>query len=108
MKWQTNAKEELLQILTNNDLTIKCAEVMYIKWCYPRYEVAEKFNLISGHNQSDLEKFLGQLDFDYGDGFQQVCGTIWFTNGVWATRVYADGHEWWEVCELPDIPEYLL
>jgi len=55
---------------------------------------------------SYYQQFMNALDFKYesSHGGQQLYGTIWFTDGTWATRGEYDGSEWWERHRLPTIP----
>jgi len=49
-----------------------------------------------------------QVDqYDRGHGLQEIFGTVWFEDSTWATRGEYDGSEWWEVHEIPEIPDHL-
>jgi len=56
-----------------------------------------------------MQEFLNKLDFEYDNGFglQRLFGVVWFEDGTWATRGEYDGSEWWEVHEIPEIPDHL-
>lgn len=71
-------------------------------WCE-----SETFNLKIGYSSVDFASFLSYIDFDYDNGYggQELFGTIWFEDGVWASRGEYDGSEWWDVNVVPDIPE---
>jgi len=106
-----NAKQELLSLLEKT-APIKCAQIKY----YPlndayrlNDDLPSFYNLKVNHTEKELNKFLDSLDFNYdsGYGWQQLFGTIWFTDGSWAERGEYDGSEWWEHRSLPDIPQNL-
>jgi hypothetical protein len=69
-------------------------------------ETFRSIALKKGHSEEDLHTFLESLDFQYDAGFggQNLFGTIWFTDGTWATRGEYDGSEWWEHHTRPEIP----
>lgn len=90
-----NAKKEFLSFTKNNK--IKCAQI-------------EGMDLKVGFTTEEYNKFINNLDFEYNAGYggQELYGTIWFTDGTWATRGEYDGSEWWEIHQLPEIPEELI
>lgn len=100
-----NAKQELLSLLEKKT-PIKCAQ---IKSYFVNNGPLIFYNLKVNHTEEELNKFLDSLDFNYdsGYGWQQLFGTIWFTDGSWADRDEYDGSEWWEHRRLPDIPQDL-
>jgi hypothetical protein len=86
--------------------TVKCAEISY----NPFYnDYSADVILKVGHTEQEFNEFLEKLDFEYDSGYgtQELYGTIWCTDGSWYTRGEYDGSEWWELCMLPGIPEYL-
>ncbi len=91
----TNAKAEFIDLVDTR--RVLCAEVST--------ETSE-FVLKVGHSPTEVCEFLDSLDFEYEDGFggQELFGTVWFTDGTWATREEYDGSEWWEIHALPEIP----
>jgi len=44
------------------------------------------------------------IAYDPGFGIQHVHGTVWFENGIWATRHEYDGSEGWELHIYPKLP----
>lgn len=75
-------------------------------------EILKVIKLYKDDNEvgsNGYENFMESLDFKYesSHGGQQLYGTIWFSDGTWATRGEYDGSEWWEHHRRPAIPEYL-
>ena len=102
-----NAKEELLRLLKEYNLTIKCAKINHEDW---RGEIDSNIILKVGYNEEDYAKFLNELNFDYDSGFggQRLFGEVWLTNDTWLSRGEYDGSEWWEYNVLPEIPKECL
>lgn len=101
-----NAKEELLNILNENSLTIKAA-LIFKKSYYAKNDI-EAFLKVN-YTIGDLVNFLETLDFEYNNGYntQELYGTVWLTNGNWIERGEYDGSEWWEYKTCPEIPDEL-
>lgn len=99
-----NAKNELLEEV--GKIRIKCAEIKYGPWGKP----SQEFLLKVGYSENDLIEFLGNLDFEYDDGYgsQELDGTVWLQDGTWLDRGEYDGSEWWAHRMLPIIPHKLL
>lgn len=95
-----NAKQELQDILKDK-APIKCAVIYSEK----KYAVL-KLN----YTESDYEKFLNEIDFDYDSGYgsQELGGIVWFEDGTWLSRGEYDGSEWWNHHVLPAIPAECL
>ena len=75
-------------------------------------EILKVIRLYKDDNEvgsNGYEEFMKSLDFKYesSHGGQQLYGTIWFSDGTWATRGEYDGSEWWEHHRRPAIPEHL-
>jgi len=103
-----NAKEELLKLIEEEDKTIKCAKIEYgLPWLTDDGRTAI---LKVDYTKEDYEKFLNDLDFEYGKNFDEpdLDGIIWFIDNTWADReIYLRMHQW-EIRILPEIPEELL
>jgi hypothetical protein len=65
------------------------------------------FNLTTGWNSEDWNRFLSDIDFEYdcGYGGQNLFGTIWYADGTWSEEY--DGSEWWDYHICPNIPAEL-
>lgn len=96
-----NAKQELLDIVTTNNLTIlkidvQCANTDYDEH-YNECGISIK-PLIS----------LDDLNFEYDSryGLQYLLGTVYCkdsnNNPVWLTRGEYDGSEWWNINTIPE------
>ena len=48
------------------------------------------------------------IAYDPGYGTQHVYGTVWFENGIWATRHEYDGSEGWELHVYPTVPKRVI
>ena len=109
MSYNLNARDELLQILKEHNLIIKCAKINYGEQWDDEEKVPE-YILKVGYNKEDYNKFLNELNFDYDSGFggQRLFGKIWLTNNTWLSRGEYDGSEWWEYNILPEIPKECL
>ena len=109
-----NAKEEFLSSISTKP--VKCAEIVYTAsslWAMNEEDspAPKKIFLKVGYNETDWEKFLADLDFDYDAGYggQELFGTVWFEDSEeWMTRGEYDGSEWWEVHSIPAIPQHLI
>lgn len=104
-----NAREEFLELAVNEENTrsVLCAKISH-QATYD-WDEEKAFVLKANHTLPEYLDFLQSLDFDYDCGFgsQELFGTVWFTDGTWATRGEYDGSEWWQVHECPEIPEEL-
>ena len=67
------------------------------------------FNLTTGWDSEDWNKFLADLNFEYncGYGSQNLFGTIWYVDGTWSDRGEYDGSEWYDYHVCPSIPKDL-
>lgn len=103
-----NAKEELLNLLKEEKVTLKCGYVEEVYYRIPKQD-RKKFLLPVGYKREQLNRFMKELNFDYDNGYgsEELGGTLWFTDGTWADRGEYDGSEWWEYHKLPEIPEEL-
>ena len=92
-----NAKQELLKIVNDNNITILKIDIKY----YGDVDINDK--PVNKHITS-----LDELDFDYdaGYGVQELYGTIYCkdsnNNPVWLTREEYDGSEWWRINTIPE------
>lgn len=82
-----NAKEELLK-------HIGAREVKYVVVFFRRNKSI----------QGTLDEVLPRLDFEYTHGWQELEGTVWYSDGTWSERGEYDGAEWWEHRECPPLP----
>jgi hypothetical protein len=103
-----NAKEELLEILSNDTDKIKCANITHGQGWGNSEE--DEFKLPVQHTDFELTSFIESLDFKYdaGVGGQELFGIVWLKDGTWLSRGEYDGSEWWEHNVLPEIPKELL
>lgn len=96
-----NAKQELLNIIVPENLTILKIEITYN---HADYDIScDNYNtIIKGITTLD------DLDFDYNAGFgtQELFGVVYCKDSnnhpVWLTRGEYDGREWWEINTIPD------
>ena len=103
---KTNAKQEFLNHVASYGKQVKCANIQYgCDWD----DNQRNYSLKLGYTSNDLDCFLNMLDFCYDSGFggQELYGTIWYTDGTWSERGEYDGSEWWNYCEVPEIPDEL-
>ena len=72
-------------------------------------EPVRKMILKVGWNDSDLNNFLNNLNFDYNRywGAQEFYGYIWMNDGTWFERNINGESENWEYKKCPDIPKVL-
>lgn len=100
-----NAKEEFINLV--RDKKVLCGKITIIDmW---EHTVKVDTTLKVNHSSEDYEKFLNDIDVEYDNGYggQELYGTIWFTDGTWATRSEYDGSESWDLHDRPDPPEEL-
>jgi len=103
-----NAKEEFIRLC--KEKTPRCVTITLEYWCTEKGMVeTPSINLKCYYTPEDMQEFLNKLDFEYDNGFgvQRLFGVVWFEDGTWATRGEYDGSEWWEVHEIPEIPDHL-
>lgn len=100
-----NAKQELIEHLVDNGLSLKCANVSVRD-----FNDNIKATLSVNHTNDELLDFLHKLDVEYdsGDGIQGINGILWHTNDSWSERRGYDDSEWWEHNPYPEIPKELL
>jgi len=107
---KTNAKQEFLNHIQQNNLSVLCATIQKGDDYDDDEEIIERtFNLTTGYTKEDWNEFLSNIDFMYDSGYggQEVFGTIWYTDGTWSERGEYDGSEWWNYQKCPDIPSEL-
>ena len=108
MAKNTNAKQEFLNHINQNNVEVFCATIQKGDDYGDDDEIIERtFILTTGYTQKDWNDFLSKLDFMYDSGYggQEVFGTIWYKDGTWSERGEYDGSEWYEYHKCPDIPE---
>lgn len=107
MSSMTNAKEELLAIITTKQLKIKCAQLCFGD---PNYKEVNYINLKINYTEKEYQTFLHKIDIEYNSGFggQELFGIVWLTDDTWLERAEYDGSEWWSHKKLPEIPKKLL
>lgn len=94
-----NAKQELLKIVNDNNITILKIDINY----YGDVDFDNKGKTVTKHITS-----LDELDFDYdaGYGVQDLYGIVYCKasndNPVWLTRGEYDGSEWWTINTIPE------
>jgi len=74
--------------------------VMYV-------QISHEFDWCTIENiEGTLEQVLPRLNFFYnnGYGYQELRGTIWYTDGTWSDRGEYDGSEWWQHHVCPPLP----
>ena len=92
-----NAKQELLKIVNDNNITILKIDINYYG------DVDNKGKTVTKHITS-----LDELNFDYdaGYGVQDLYGIVYCKasndNPVWLTRGEYDGSEWWTINTIPE------
>lgn len=96
-----NAKEEFIKHIGSR--SVLCAQIQ----SGDDYSVV--YNLTTGFDEEDWNKFLSDIDFEYdcGYGGQNLFGTIWYADGTWSDRGEYDGSEWWNYNQCPNIPTEL-
>ena len=100
-----NAKQEFIKFVEGK--SVLCATIdRGNSW---NYEVLSSHSLPVDYTEEQYQDFLKQIDFSYdaGYGSQELFGIIWFKDGTWGDRGEYDGSEWWELHEMPAIPESL-
>ena len=97
-----NAKQEFLNHISNRE--VLCAQIQ--KGEDYGDNTSSTFNLTTGWDKEDWNKFLSNLDFEYDSGYgtQNLFGTIWYVDGTWSNRGEYDGSEWYEYHYCPNIP----
>jgi hypothetical protein len=103
----TNAKKELLNIISKLNLIIKCAYIPQDNgYMFDEEKAPLPIILKENYSEKDYDKFLNQLNFKYDSGYggQELYGTVWLTDNSWLQRGEYDGSEWWEHMRLPTIP----
>jgi len=103
-----NAKEEFISLC--KEKTPRCATITLEYWSIEEGTVeTPSINLKCYYTPEDMQEFLNKLDFEYDNGFglQRLFGVVWFEDGTWAERGEYDGSEWWELREMPEIPDHL-
>lgn len=107
-----NARQEFLNIC--EDKVVVCASITHEYWSGDFYAPdsilkLDHIKLKCDYTGEEYKKFLDSLDFEYDNGFgtKHIHGMVWFDDGTWATRDEYDGSEWWEVHEMPEIPDNL-
>ena len=107
----TNAKNELLKIIREIGIPIKCAVIEFDEYSvddeYGVDDCKNKVFLKINYEKSDLNLFLNQINFEYNSGYggQYLYGIVWLDDGSWLERGEYDGSEWWEHKTCPDIPD---
>ena len=106
----TNAKNELLKIIREIGIPIKCAVIEFDEYSvddeYGVNYCKNKFFLKINYEKSDLNLFLNQINFEYNSeyGSQYLYGVVWLDDGSWLERGEYDSSERWKHKTCPDIP----
>ncbi len=105
-----NARDEMIQFLRRYEVDgreLVCADIKYD----PEFwgDKGKYFRLRTPHSPHHRDKWLDSLNFTYDAGYggQQLYGTLWFSDGTWASRGEYDGKEWWDFMKVPEIPKEL-
>ena len=100
-----NARDELIKLLKELNVTLECGYVEDIRYDIPE-KSRRKFILPVSYSEQTYKDFIDDLDFSYDDGYgiEELGGVLWFTDGTWASRGEYDGSEWWEHHTRPEIP----
>lgn len=103
-----NARYELLNTIPGNT-SLLCADISYTGSTWSEDNQTKSFALSVNHSPEEFDRFLDDLNFEYDNGYggQELYGTLWFTDGTWATRDEYDGSEWWAHHRQPEIPSHL-
>jgi hypothetical protein len=106
---ERDAAQEFLLLL--NDVYSRNATLVAAVVEYNRYAPGLEYDpliatLYPGFTEAEYKAFLDAIDFRYDAdyGTQYVFGTVWFSDGSWATRAEYDGCEWWEDRCQPAMP----
>ena len=108
-----NARKEIEQFLEDVTHLSSWRKLLCATICYDPdgmvIEEAQTHDLVMGYTDSQYEEWLDSLDFEYdaGWGCQLLYGNLWFNDNTWASRGEYDGKEWWELDEVPLIPNSL-
>ena len=110
---KTNARKELEQFLNqvtqHSPLrTILCASIYYDPDGIV-VEEEQRYMLVMGYTDKQYKEWIESLDFEYdaGHGWKLLYGNIWFSDNTWAERGEYDGKEWWDLNQVPRIPDAL-
>jgi hypothetical protein len=100
-----NAREEFINHIGSR--VVLCAQIQ-IGEDYGD-NTSSTFNLTTGWDSEDWNKFLSCLNFQYDSdyGIQNLNGIIWYKDGTWSDRGEYDGSEWWNYNYCPGIPTEL-
>jgi len=93
MSDNTNARTELLEVLTEAGQTLSTIDYGYFHLGSNKCEFDGS---IRSHQLALLDR-----DYDSGYGGQELSGTIVFKDGTWLERGEYDGSEWWEYKSKP-------
>lgn len=104
-----NAKKELLGIVKQNNVIIKCARLHFGTSWYSDKE-SNYIDLKIGYSEDDFNIFLEKINREYDSGYgeQELFGEVWFDDGTWLDRGEYDGSEWWNFQKVPEIPQDLV
>jgi hypothetical protein len=108
-----NARKEIEQFLEDVTHLSSWRKLLCATICYDPdgmvIEEAQTHDLVMGYTDSQYEEWLESLNFEYdaGWGCQLLYGNLWFNDNTWASRGEYDGKEWWELDEVPLIPNSL-
>lgn len=103
-----NAKDELTEILEQNELTMCGGWVANYDFAETYCVDPKRDRMLEFADCANAEVFLAQLDvkYDHGYGLQQLFGEIYCRDQqdrpVWLTRGEYDGAEWWKVNKIPE------
>jgi hypothetical protein len=101
-----NAREEFIKHIGGRK--VLCVQIQYGE-DYSDDDKPGVFNLTTGWNSEDWNRFLSDIDFEYDSGYggQNLFGTIWYEDSTWSERGEYDGSEWWDYHICPNIPAEL-
>ena len=109
-------KKDLVKILKEHNLSFSQIQAAFYVELVNSYTDTEGFCikpkgkpiiLYPGHTDSDLDKWLLQLEYiDYDSNCSYFDSTIWLKNNIWLTRARCKDwfFGWWEVHKRPPLP----
>ena len=94
-------KDELMEVIQS--LKIICADIRF--WPYREGKEC-RLTLKVGHSEADLSSFLQSIDIEAG--IENKGTFIWLEDDHWVSVGEYDGHTFFVLNKMPEIPEELI
>ena len=102
-------KESFMQAIIGRTLHC-CTMTIYPRNILGYLKKSTHARLRVGYTEEEFNDFLERIDISnhWSPGSESVAGTIWFTDGIWATKDIYDTIFGWHIHKIPLVDKSLM